>query len=253
MRTAGTTGAVIAISGLDGAGKSTQAELLSQALAQAGYEPVVLWQRISHNAWLQRLTAPLRLVLRLLLRLRPSAAAQPAPEAAEWYVEPEHLTARALRERIPFVSALWVTLVAGIHAVAVRRETVRELRQGRVVIRDRYLLDSLVQLRTHYATTHGVAAQSRLVRWLTPPAVATFYLDVPAEEARRRKPEEYSVVELQQHRQVYLEQAAALEVPVLDGLLPAAQLHGQVAQAVLAALQRRSAITPARRPRPRAR
>jgi thymidylate kinase len=232
-------GAVIAISGLDGSGKSTQADALAQTLRSAGYEPVVLWQRISHNASLKRFTAPLRFLLRVVLRVRgrePSAAPRSGVEDP-FQVPSEHVAARALRERLPVVSALWVTLVAGLHAGSVRSETMRELRRGRIVIRDRYLLDSLVQLRIQYGAAHNVGVQARLIRALTPPALVAIYLDVPGEQARRRKPEEFTAHELEEHRRGYLAEAAQLDVMVLDGQLPPDELAAAVSARVLRALR----------------
>lgn len=231
-------GAIVAISGLDGAGKTTQAQALLAALDASGYDAVVLWQRISHNRSLQWLTAPLRLVLRVALRMRAGSALPPA-DADPFFVEPEHRATRALRERLPVLNAAWVTIVAGVHAASVRRETLREVRRGRVVVRDRYLLDSLVHLRDKYATGHDVRLQARLIRWLTPAPLAAFYLDVGAEEAWRRKPEEYSVAELDAHRRGYLHAADTLGVHVLDGERPAPELTAVIVADVLQALHRR--------------
>ncbi len=235
-------GAVVALSGLDGAGKSTQGEALVQALNARGFDAVVCWQRLSYDDGLKRLTAPIRFLLRLALRLRPSIV-PPAEDSLagggvlpEFAVLPEHAAARRLRERMPRVSALWVTLVALSHAVSVRRETLREVRQGRIVVRDRYLLDSLVHLQDRYARVGDVDRQAALLRRLTPSPVCALYLDVSAQEAYRRTPEEYTVDRLAAHRTAYLEQAARLGVLVVDAERPVDVIAAQVLAAVDAAL-----------------
>lgn len=241
-RDGGPTGAVIAISGLDGAGKSTQGRALADALRASGYDPVVQWQRISYDRSLQWLTAPIRWVLKIVLRRRGQAPA-PLPESDPLFVAPEHLATRALRERMPLVSAAWVTVVAVLHARSVRREMLREVRRGRVVVRDRYLLDSLVHLHDRYAGAHDVRLQEWLIRRLIPAPLVAYYLDVTAEEAWRRKPEEYTVADLDAHRRGYLRTADALGVRVLDGEQPAAQITAAIVGEVLQSLRDRPGDT----------
>src|SRR5438270_380228 len=47
-------GAIIAFSGLDGVGKSTQAQALKATLAALGYEPDLVWTPIRQNSRLRR-------------------------------------------------------------------------------------------------------------------------------------------------------------------------------------------------------
>lgn len=229
---------VVAISGLDGAGKTTQGEALVAALQAAGVPAVMQWHRISANRSLLWLTAPLRLTVRLLMRLRSGKPVPTMDPDDPFFVAPEHQATRQLRERLPLLSSAWVTVVAVLHALSVRRDTVRETRRGRLVVRDRYLLDALVHLEDKYAGVHGVRLQARLIRALTPRPIAAFYLDVSADEAWRRKPEEFSRDELDRQRQGYLKMAGNLRVRVLDGERPAGELSDVIAQEVLAALQR---------------
>ena len=231
-------GAVIAISGLDGAGKTTQGEALVAALEAAGFPAVMQWHRISANRSLLWLTAPLRFALRLVMRLRSGKPVPTMDPDDPFFVAPEHQATRQLRERLPLLSTAWVTVVAVLHALSVRRDTVRETRRDRLVVRDRYLLDALVHLEDKYAGVHGVRLQARLIRALTPRPLAAFYLDVSADEAWRRKPEEFSRDELDRQRQGYLRMAGDLGVTVLDGERPAGELTDEIVRDVLAALRR---------------
>lgn len=233
---------VVALSGLDGAGKSTQARLLVTALGQAGVPAVVLWDRISYNASLLRLSAPLRLVLRLVPGATDRLAADvvlPRVEDPEgrYAVPPAHRAVRGLRERLPVLSPVWVTLVVLLHAVPLRRRTLREAARGRLVVRDRYLLDSLVHLQARYGVAQ-VRLQMRLLRRMAPPPLAAFYLDLPAADAYERKPEEHPVSALEQHRELYLREAARLGVDVLEARRPAPQIADEVAAEVLRRLGR---------------
>ena len=234
---------VVALSGLDGAGKSTQARLLAEALASAGFEAVTMWKRISYNDSLLWVTAPVRALLQLMPRTRRRLADQATREMASedpagTTRPPEsHLALRGIRQRWPALSPVWITVVALLHAVPLRRSTLRELRLGRVVIRDRYLLDSQVHIQDHFRSSR-VGFQMWLLTKLAPPPLVAFYLDVPAEEAYRRKPEEHSIATLQAHRKLYLQGAPRLGVHVLDATAPASELARIIASEVLTLLTR---------------
>jgi thymidylate kinase len=228
--------AVISLSGLDGSGKTTQAQALVDSLGAQGYDAVMAWNRLTFNPSLFWATAPLRVVLRIAVRLRLMRPAPAEVQADGDVIPPEHTATRAVRERLPAVSVLWVTFVALVHAVGVRRATLREIRRGRVVVSDRYVLDSLVQLHDRYAHAHGVGPQASLLLQLSPAPVATYLLDVSGAEARRRKPEEYSVEELEAHRRAYLREAARLGVHVLDGSRPREELAALIGDEVTDAL-----------------
>lgn len=233
---------LIALSGLDGAGKSTQAGQLVQALGDAGYDAVVQWKRISYDSSLRRLTAPIRVVLRVVggppVPL-PAGLAPPGADDPEsgFYIAPEDRAARRLRERLPWLSAVWVTLVVLSHAVGMRRETLREVASGRLVVRDRYVLDALVHLEDRYGAVQGVALQRWLLRVLAPRPLAGFFLDVSPHEAYARKPEEHTVTALERHRELYLEHAPALGTVVVDGRAEADQVARELFRRVESSLR----------------
>ena len=239
---------VVALSGLDGSGKSTQARLLVAALQDAGLDAVVLWDRISYSDALLRLTTPLRAVLRLLPRATDRLAADvvlPRNDDPDgpYAVPDDHRALRGLRERVPMLTPLWVTLVVVLHAVPLRRSTLREARRGRVVVRDRYLLDSVVHLRARYGSS-GLRPQRALLHRAAPLPLAAFYLDLPPDVAYARKPEEHPVSALEEHRALYLEHAASLGVTVVPADRPAEQVAAEVAAEVL----RRLGVLPAEGP-----
>ena len=53
-------GHVISFSGLDGAGKSSQAEALRETLEQLGFDPVVRWTKLASNPALRTLFEPIK-------------------------------------------------------------------------------------------------------------------------------------------------------------------------------------------------
>ena len=116
-------GAVISLSGLDGSGKSSQAQALRDALLNQGIDAAVKWTRISHNPSLDVIAAPVK---RLLRKETPAGGGSG-----------ERATAKALRERNALVRQAWVTVVAAGIAGIQRRATAAHLRHGRTVICDR--------------------------------------------------------------------------------------------------------------------
>jgi len=240
-------GAVVALSGIDGAGKSTQAQLVADALWAAGYDPVVEWSRITFEASLDRIARPVKALLSLRSRgsrrnrlpSDDSLGAAPAPSAdpvVDPAADPATGSARALRERSRLVGSLWAGIVAVVHAWSLRRAILRHLRAGRVVVRDRYLLDSVVQLEWVYADGRDLRWQTRLIRMLVPRPAAAFFLDIDPERAHGRKPEEFDVEQLRRHRETYARHTDALHVDVVDGSRPVPEVFQTLLRGTLARL-----------------
>ena len=224
-------GRVIALSGLDGAGKSLQAGALAAALEQLGFEPLTRWTRVSNNPSLRAISAP---VVWLLLALRARAAE--APVAADVDSSRLATSSQRVRQRSRTLTAGWATVVATLNAVSQRRATVKHLRRGRQVICDRWTLDSAVHLRYRYGESRRFRMQVTLIRWISPRPVVSFFLDVSPEVAHARKGE-FSIEQLGRHARLYREEylrAGALRV---DGELPPEEICAQIASTTLEALE----------------
>jgi len=79
-------GAVIAFSGLDGAGKSTQALALRDTLDRLGYDATIVWTRIIWDDALWRIALPIKAALERPLRM---LAGKRSPSRAELATENE--------------------------------------------------------------------------------------------------------------------------------------------------------------------
>jgi len=99
-----------------------------------------------------------------------------------------------------------------------RRITKRHLREGKIVICDRYTLDALVQLRYAYRYNDSRAArlQTLLLRKIPPPAQLTYYLDVPPQLATGRKAD-YEVEKNAVRAALYRELAPKYDAIRIDG------------------------------------
>lgn len=227
-------GRLISFSGLDGAGKTSQAEALKESLERLGFEVDIAWARLEwttlwENRWLGLIAAPARGALRLLSWLTPGRRRGRPPTADEAGVSRPPLEPARVRERSELISQVWVSIVAAAHGWAQRRTTRAHLRRGAVVISDRYTLDAAVQLRYHYGPQRLFRFQTWLLDRLSPTPLLAYFVDVPPETAYRRKPEQYDLGALTMQALLYRELAEQLGARVLDGERPREELCAEIA------------------------
>lgn len=209
---------LIAISGIDGAGKSTQLALLRDELERRGRRPEILWHRPGYSPRLDRGRA-------LLRRLRPSAL--PGADRPE---------ARAATFARPGVSRAWM-LAACADTLLEYGALVRlRLARGRDVLCDRYLLDARLDLELRFPGRAGeVARLFAALERLCPRPDLELLLSIPVDEMRRRNrqaPEPFPdppQIREARHR-AYRELAASGQLGVID----ASDDIGSVFAAVLA-------------------
>jgi hypothetical protein len=162
---------VVALSGVDGAGKSTLARGLVEAFERIGVPSSVVWTRPGMRL------GPLGFVARLAKRVlgeRP----EPGVRAVASGVGP------APRSRRGLLGWAWsMSVVLAFVSDAWRRH----LRAGGVVVHDRHRLDALVTLDVLYDGV-DLRIQQAIVARALPGAALSVYLDVTAEVAVARKP-----------------------------------------------------------------
>ena len=163
---------VVAVSGVDGAGKSTLCRSVAVQLRRAGLPSEVVSTRPGMRiGWLDRAARLAKRVLR-----QDSRAAVGAVAAGEGS------GVRSRRGALGWVWALLVTL-------SFLRDVRRGHRRGRgVLLFDRHLLDALVTLEVGYEGVRLGVHRALVRRWL-PRADLTVYLDLPADVAVARKPD----------------------------------------------------------------
>jgi thymidylate kinase len=225
-------GAVVSFSGLDGAGKSTQAESLRATLDALGHEAVVVWSPLGQSAALSAVANPVKRALSLL-RFGPFAG------VAERSATGSVMAARDGRGGSRTGSAIrvaWATVVALVNALSLRAAALRHVPRGRVVIYDRHVLDSIVRLRATYGPSRRFRLQLALLRLLAPRPRRAYLLDVHPEASIRRKDDRWSLDELRLHADLYRAESERLDVKVLDADRPRQELCAEIAREVLRAL-----------------
>ncbi|MBD8869502.1 hypothetical protein [Nocardioides donggukensis] len=239
---------VISLSGLDGAGKSTQAEHLRRALEALGYDAEVAWTKLGRDPVLDRVSAPVKAAVEVVGRVRPRRGVLPAPRPTEQPDEsgelrihpggprPEPDSGHLARERSALLSWGWGCVVALANARTHRRAA--RARSGTVLICDRYVLDSSAHLRYRYPAIGRPGFPRWLVRRLSPAPRAAFLLDVSPASARARKPEQYTTRDLTRLRDLYVEESGRLGVTVVDGERPESEVAAALAEQAWRTLRR---------------
>lgn len=221
-------GAVVAFSGLDGSGKSSQATELVEALAQRGHDVVSEWNPV-YNVF-SAIPEPLKVALLRILGRRRAAS----PRASE--AESVDRAGTVLREQPTPVAHAGATVSAVLAALAQRRATRRHLRRGRVVVVDRYTLDTVVHMRFRFGAERRFRAQALLVRALSPRPAVAFLLDISPETAMSRKEHHWTHAEFASQAELYRDEHARLGVIRLDGERPRGELRDEILAAVERAL-----------------
>ncbi len=203
-------GFLIALSGVDGSGKTTQIDLLEDKLR--GTEPHLLriWSR-----WRPISSLPL---LTVLLR---KGYAQVHSTSSIGFVE----------TRIPRnggVAFLWCLLTQVDNFMKTALKIIVPLFLGYTIICDRYVLDMLVE---GMADLGDPSTSSRLgyqlLRLLPRPNVA-FLIDVTAELAFNRKPDLPTLGHFTERVRLYQELYRTVGVRILDGEQTPQEIHGEI-------------------------
>jgi len=162
---------LVAVSGVDGAGKTGLTESLANSLARSGVPVTHVWLRPGMG---------LGVVAAIAARVKRALGVDPRPGiglmAAEQGAE--------LRSRRGAIGWVWSMLVTITFVLGVRRQHVSS--RG-VVLWDRHVLDALTTLDFVYGGVN-LTVQRSLIRRLLPAADRVFYLDVPVDVALERKP-----------------------------------------------------------------
>jgi thymidylate kinase len=214
---------VVALSGIDGSGKSTQARALRETLERLGYEAVVEWAPLGSSPLLRTLFMPVR---RALGRIR---SLQPVEQEVDSGLRPN--PGSQLRDRSPLANAVWSTMVAATNAAFHARTSAAHSLAGRIVVYDRYVLDSRVRMRFLYGRGRRHTLQNAIVGGLSPRPLAAFYLDVDAQSSRRRKDDRWTLSDLKTMVELYREELSG-DVTRLDGERPREELCAEIAATV---------------------
>jgi thymidylate kinase len=219
--------AIVALSGLDGAGKSFQAAHLRATLDQLGCRAVVIWPPAANvlfqasPALKRRLFAVLRALGRSNTHRPAAASASPSQDSP---LEP-------LPRQPAVVAHALALLVALVQTWALRRGARRVGRRADLLIYDRYALDSIVYLRHRWGDGRAFPLQSALIERLSRRPARAFLLDVPPEIAYARK-QDFPIDNLRERAELYEQLYPRLGCVRLDGKRSPEELCAEIAVSV---------------------
>ncbi len=206
---------MIALSGVDCAGKSTQGGLLIRLLRSRGQTPIVLWTRPGYTPGLEALKRAVK-----------TLTGRGKSRRGKKSEEPSRYPRRAANLGHPLKRRLWLTTalleLLWLYAVRIRIWKGR----GRTVVCDRYLLDCLVDFRVNFpADRVEEHLLCRLLRRFHVRPDAAFCLLVPAslsmERSRDKGRFHWETPEiLQERHRAYRTLCRELDVQVLEGNRP---------------------------------
>jgi dTMP kinase len=214
---------LIVLMGLDGSGKSTQANMASEWLKRQGIPTQVVWMRGESY-----ITQPVLKVGKALLRAPREEKRGGGIESGrdyERYVGGKQamFKNRALRAiwRTLTIIDLYITFKLSFRSVA---------RDTRVVILDRYVYDSLIDIDSAFGSggAEAVKMLDSSLLGLFPEPDMVFLLEIPPEEAMKRKDDIPSIVYLEERHDLYLKFAEITRAIRVDASLGIEQVQSAI-------------------------
>ncbi len=207
-------GIFVCFIGIDGSGKTTQAEALARAMKEDGFKSRYVWNRFEPN-----LTRPLVAIARQLF-LRHKDIYK---DYEDYFATKQKLFGNRLLS-VTYQSLLWLDYFYQI-SLRIRLPLMR----GEAVICDRYLYDTVADLavESNYSAEQVKKAMHRYLN-LFPRPDLIFFIDLPEEIAYQRKSDVPSIDYLSRRRQAYLYMSKEQEMTLLDGTRNPGELEDTV-------------------------
>jgi len=222
-------GSLICFTGIDGSGKTTQAKLLVDWLTSQGVKAIYTWSR-------GEVLAIRRIFLSVGRRALGTSTRQIAIDQSSYR---EYQSRKSTLMRKPFIRTLWSAMTYFEHLVQINTDIRRRMQEGCVVVCDRYQWDTLIDLAVwnHKDSAWLLNGFNRFMWQFIPKPSITFLVDIPPEEAMRRKDDIPSLDYVQKRTDHYQYLAKRDAWRVIDGCREIAAIHGEIISTVEAFLE----------------
>lgn len=223
--------AIVAFSGLDGAGKSSQARALQENLQRVGIASEVVWPPAKN--FLFQMNPRVKSMLHGVLE-RIGRSPQPDGAAVSVVDAERPLTGGAGPDFPPLpsqrnaVTEFLAAIVAISQVLALRRAVPKEAASSTVLIYDRYALDAVVYIRDRWGQGRPLRWQSWLIARLVPRPAIAYLLELDPQTAFARK-RDFPLQNLRDRAALYRELHRGLGVRSLDATRPPQELSEQIA------------------------
>ncbi len=217
---------LVTLSGVDGCGKTTQAEMLQSAFEVCHLRADRVWSRAGSARWLQLFTR---------WGKKQPAVNEASSDATEMQLA-EKVRLRQRRFRSPWVSWGWSWLTTFELLLQYARQVTLPLVLGRVVICDRYVLDALADWAAYFGeSTIERRLAAKILRWLTPRPRIGYWLDVPVEVAQSRSGDPLPESLLEAQSTAFRQLSVQWGLARLDGSRDKEELSDEIVHQVLSA------------------
>jgi thymidylate kinase len=217
----------IVLMGIDGSGKSTQAEALRDWLVGEGFAAETVWMRGESYV-----TRPVLAVGKAVLRAPAESKRGGGAGAGKAYAD--YVGAKRSFFKSRMLRKVWTGLTVLDLYITFRSALLTVPRKTEFVILDRYIYDSFIDIDTAFGEK-GVEAlgllRSRAASIFPRPELVLF-LEITPEEAMRRKDDIPSIQYLEEREPIYRAIAEALGAVPVDGNGPREQVQTAIREIV---------------------
>lgn len=229
-------GLLICFTGIDGSGKTTQARLLVDWLASMGIKSIYVWSR-----------GEVLMIRRIFLFLGRSALGTSTRQiTGDQKSYGRYQSRKSKLMEISIVRLLWSVMTSIEHLAQINLDVRRRLLDGSVVVCDRYLWDSSVDMAVlNKRNPQWLSGWLNRLMWrFVPKPAITFFIDIPPEEAIKRKNDIPSVDYLAKRAELYRYLAKCNSLTVINGCLDPVTIQNKITDIASHYIEREGKVWP---------
>jgi thymidylate kinase len=215
---------LVCFTGIDGSGKTTQAKLLVDWLESQGVKSTYVWSRGEVRA--------IRSLLLFMGRRALGTSAREISSDGKSYREYQSRKSRLMENSM--VRTLWSAMTYVEHLFQINLDIRRKMQDEFVVVCDRYQWDSSVDMAVlNKKDPEWLSSRLNRFMWkLVPRPAITFFIDIPPEEAIRRKNDIPSCDYVEKRAECYRYLAKCHAMTVIDGCGEVAAIQNEIKNTV---------------------
>jgi dTMP kinase len=211
---------LICFTGIDGSGKTTQAKSLVERLKSKGVKSEYAWSR-------GEVLTIRRFFLFLGRKALGTSTRQISNDESAYH---DYQSRKSILMRNSIVRILWSITTCIEHLVQINWSIRRKLQNGNVIVCDRYLWDSIIDMAVlnHKNPEYLTGGLYRFITKLVPTPTSTFLIDIAPEEAFQRKNDIPSIDYVKIRADFYRYLAHHVTMNVINGCSDIASIQNQI-------------------------